>query len=385
MKLCRQIVPIVLCLLLLPGCYDQMYLEDTSIALMLGLDVDKDNNLVIFSQSPVFYKEAKEKTETISVTANSIRSSRPKLDAVLTGITTGGKLQSIILGKRLLAQKDWISVLDLFYRIPKMTETPRVIVVDGEVKDVFEFKPIDKPRLSLHMRTLIDTARKTNITVATNLQELRRQMKDKGMTAVITQVKKEPHDIVVTGVALLDKHGAVAEHLTLQESELFLVLQKQNFGSVSISYNLDDATADTDDQDDQQAIRNAVSFDIINFKKKIKTSSSGGKFRFDITLKLNVVITTFQYDDPEAAKLSQLGLQKKIQANLQREFDSIVNRCQKKAIDPFGLGRYARAYQYQAWKPVQDHWGEAFGNADVRMHVHADIKNNGVTDLYSPQ
>ncbi|RAP77761.1 Ger(x)C family spore germination protein [Paenibacillus montanisoli] len=374
----------VLALLLLPGCYDQMNLEDASISLMIGLDMDADNNLVISSQSPVFYKEAREKTESITVKSNSIRASRNKFDSILTGITTGGKLQTVLIGKRLLEQQNWFSLLDLYYRVPKLTETPRIVVVDGEVKDIFEFKPADKPRLSLHIRKLIDTAHMTNNTVVTHLQEFRRQMKDKGMTASLTYLKKEQNDVVVTGTALLNKRGKLMEHFSIMESTMFLVMQRQNPRGASLILNLDEPQEDQAVPDDQRGIRNEISFDIVNFKKKVKTAYSNGKFRFDVGLKMSVIITSIQSDNKEFAKQSQIQFQEKIQANLERQFDSIVERCQKKAIDPFGFGRYARAYQYKAWKPVQDEWGQTFANADVRMHIKVNIKNYGVTDLYSP-
>ncbi|MBP3961543.1 Ger(x)C family spore germination protein [Paenibacillus lignilyticus] len=368
--------------MLLPGCFDQMNLEDASISLMLGIDVDEDNQIVIYSQSPVFYREAKEKTESAFVRADSIRLARAKFDSMLTGITTGGKLQSILVGKRLLQQKDWYDIFDLFYRVPKQTETPIIVVVDGPIENIFHYKPIDKPRLSLHVRKLIETANKGNITVSRNLQELRREMKDKGMTASLTQLKKEKQNVVVTGTALLNKQGQLKEHFSLQETTLFLLLQHQFTGTPSFILELDGVQEES--EDGNHAVKNAVAFEILKSRYDVGTNVRDGRFIFDVTMQLNIIVTTMQTDDPEYAKETTPKLQRLIATKLQQQFQQLIHRCQDKQIDPFGFGIYARAYQYKAWKPVQDDWGAAFADANVNIKLKVAIKSTGVVDLYSP-
>ncbi|SFS57537.1 Ger(x)C family spore germination protein [Paenibacillus sp. BC26] len=380
----KLLVTATMFVLLLPGCYDQMNLEDASISLMLGIDVDEENHIIVFSQSPVFYKEAQEKSETASVHANSIRLARAEFDAKLTGITTGGKLQTILIGKRLLQQKDWYSLFDLFYRVPKQTETPIVVIVDGPVKSIFDLKPIDKPRLSLHVRKLIETSFNGNITVSRNLQELRREMKDKGMTASLTQVKKEKKNVIVTGTALLNKQGELKEHFSLQETTLFHLLLNKFQGTPSLILNLAEMNPE-EGEDRDHAVQNVVAFDILKSNHIVKTDAANGKFKFDVSLKFNVVITTLQSDDPEFTATSNPKLEQTIAAQLEQQIQQIIRKCQDQKIDPFGFGLYARAYQYKAWKPIQNEWANAFSDAEVNIKLKVSIKSTGVVDdLHSP-
>ncbi|SEN80493.1 Ger(x)C family spore germination protein [Paenibacillus sp. OV219] len=374
-----QIALVLLCTLLLPGCYDQMNLEDASISLMLGLDVDDNGQLLVYLQSPVFSREAKEKSETVAVTADTIRLSRTKFDAVLTGITTGGKLQTILIGKRLLQQKDWFTLFDIFYRVPRLTETSRAIIVDGPVKEIFEFKPADKPRLSLHMSKLIDTSNQTNITVLTNLQELRRQMKEKGMTPSLSLIKKEKDNIFVTGTALLNKKDAMVGQLSLQESTLLLILQGQIHGVPSMVIVLG-STKDEEDSDKEATIKDAIAFDVATYKRKVRTAVVNGRFQFDIDLKLNIVITTLQMVDLNLTRNNKTEIEKITAAELTKQMEALIRKCQTKSVDPFGFGLYARAYQYKSWKNIQNEWGTAFADADVRIHVKTNIKSMGVTE-----
>lgn len=363
----------VIGLLLMPGCYDQINLEDTSLTIMMGLDSDAENNLVVYSQSPVFYKEAKEKTEIASVKVATIREARAKLDAILTGLTTGEKNQTVLIGKRLLAQKDWHRVMDLFYRDPKQSATPRVIIVDGPLEDIFQFKPKDKPRLSLHMRKLIDTANKRNITVLTNLQELRRQMKDKGTTPSITEIKKEADKINITGTGLLNKQGEYATNLSLQESGLLLILQDRVKGEESLSIPVEETS------NGKAANRRRVTFIARNIKTKVKTTYSENTFRFDVHIAMAVEMGSLERDDSDE-KENKAQLEAEIAKELKKEFETMIKKCQQHQVDPFGFGLYARAYQYPAWKSVQDQWGKSFAKATVHITPEVHIKTFGVIE-----
>ncbi|OCT15466.1 hypothetical protein A8709_15430 [Paenibacillus pectinilyticus] len=364
----------VFCLAVCSGCYDQMALEDTTLTLMLGLDLDDKNNLIVYQQSPVFYKEAQEKSESIGVKVSSIREARSKFDAVETGLTTGGKIQTILLGKRLIKQRqDWYSLLDVLSRDPKQTVTSRMVIVDGPVGDIFEFKPKDKPRLALHMRKLIDTANHRIITTSTTLQDLSWQMEEKGTTPSLSNVKLDKEQIWVTGTGLLHKDGSYATSLGLQESSLLLLLQGHAKGEISLSVPVSGMLVSKD----QNAQRDqSISLTIKKSKKKIKTRlNAQNGFDFDVDLNLAIDITSRNFELNIAQ--SQEQLEEQIAAYFGQALSDLVSKCQAEHIDPFGFGLHARAYEYAAWKPVQNNWAEAFAEAKVSFTTKVSIKAFG--------
>lgn len=375
MKHAGKLLFTVMCFLLLPGCYDQMILEDVSLSLMVGLDVNDSNNLVVYSQSPVFYKEAKDNLENASVISSSMRDSREKFDSILTGLTTGAKNQVLLIGKKLLEQKGWFRLLDLLYRDPRQSPAARVVVVDGPVKDIFNFQPKDKPRLFLHMRKLIDTASQSHITVKTKVQNLRWQMKEKGITPSITGLKREAEKVIVSGTVLLTKQGAYAANLSLQESMLMLVLQNQIKGK-TLSFSIPSAKQ----ADESEAIHPGVTFNARVVKNKVKTSFSESEFRFDVSMKFNILITSLDLMDQEDSSDKKTRLEGQIAEELKTRFEALIKKCQDNEIDPFGFGLYARAYQYHAWKEVQNNWGKTFAKAEVRIATRVEIKSFGVVE-----
>lgn len=90
---------------MMTGCFDQTNVEDVSLTLILGIDLDRNNNLLVYMSSPVFNKEAKVKEETTGVKSVTVRKSRDQFDATVMALTSGSKTQVILVGKRIMKQK----------------------------------------------------------------------------------------------------------------------------------------------------------------------------------------------------------------------------------------------------------------------------------------
>ncbi|QED46899.1 Ger(x)C family spore germination protein [Cytobacillus dafuensis] len=359
---------IILCLVILimviSGC-DAAPIEDLSVSLILGLDLDENDQLLVYMSSPVFNKEAKEKEEVYEVKTFSLRQSREKFDSRVMGLTVGSKTQIFLLGKRLLESKDWFNYIDPFFRDPKNTASARIVAVDGAVSDVIFAKPNDKPRLPLYLTNLIDTTAKRNLVKRTNLQDFRRQIKDKGRTPWIPEIKKDKR-IEITGSALLSQSGNNKLSISLDENQLLTILEgkKKKDYSILVPVSLKS----------MQTSKPYMSFTIPNMKVKKKVVYNG-RFIYDIDVKIKIAITEqlFAIDlEKESAQL-----EKSISKELKKEFSQLIRKIQKAQIDPLGLGLYARAYTYPEWKKVQDQWGETLEKAKINIHVNTEIKSIG--------
>ncbi|PEC22813.1 Ger(x)C family spore germination protein [Bacillus cereus] len=356
----------VLCLILLSvfmmtGCFDQTNVEDVSLTLILGIDLDRNDNLLVYMSSPVFNKEAKIKEETTGVKSATIRKSRDQFDATVMALTAGSKTQIFLIGKRLLKRKDWENYLDPFYRDPKNTVTARVVAVDGPVSDVIFHSPKEKPRLPIYLTKLVDTAALRNITVKTTLQELHEQRADKGVTANITEVKKK-NKIWVTGTALLDEKGRYKLTLKPDENKLLRILQQGTTGEFSFTMPIK-LKSDSQDKD-------WISFTAYGIKVKTKARYDD-HFIFNVDVKMRIGITErlFSFNTRKDAE----KLQKAIETKLEADFKQLIKKIQTAQIDPIGLGRYARTYTYPEWKKVRNKWNNELAKGDVNVKVNVKV------------
>ncbi|GAA4834062.1 hypothetical protein GCM10023310_09400 [Paenibacillus vulneris] len=361
-------VIIALLAALLTGCRDRHNLEDLTVILMLGIDVDGNNNLVFYESSPVFNKEAKDKEEEYGVKAATFHEAREVFDAMVTALTVEGKVQIILLSHRLLKRGDWFPLFDTFYRDTKNSLSPKVVAVDGSVSDIIHFTPKDKPLLPMFITSLIEQNHRSNITVKTNLLDLHRQMTDRGMTPFISEIKKDK-EVELTGTTLLQEDGKYADSLNLQQTTLLRILQQHRHGeqNVTLSFPAGEKKGPIE--------QNRLSFLIQRLSNKTKTAYEQGRFRFDTQVNMTVTLTErlFPYNmRTESRKLEQM-----MEKELQKQLQTLIKKMQKHKADPVGYGDLARAYQYKAWSKVGQQWGEAWSKAEVNVSVKVKIKSSG--------
>lgn len=362
-------IPLVsLLVLILPGCWDRTDLEDVAFVLVTGLDLDPDNNLLIYDMVPVYHKEAKEKEIPVKVRALSLRESRVKIDDMFEGVASGRKLQIFLLGKRLLKHEDWFRLLDVLFRDSKNAVTADVVFVNGPVSQVVFSRFPEVPHLSIHLYEMIKSASNRHETVLTTLHELHRQMYEKGITPAISELELN-EKLELKGTALLNKKGKYVNTLRIQENVLLMILQKQVKKELPLTLKLPQmkkgGVFDT----------NAISFTLSDMKTKIKTAYRDGRFQFDI--RISSYITLSEREFPFDVEKKSGKLEKMIEKQLDRQFEDLIKKIQKHKIDPIGLGLYARAHEYKEWQKVQDDWGEALSKAEMKINVKVKVKSMG--------
>ncbi|BBI34122.1 Ger(x)C family spore germination protein [Cohnella abietis] len=365
----RKISSLVLILaVFLMGCSDRTSVEDVTFSLLIGIDLDDEDRLLYSVSSPVFSKEAKKKEEEVTVRTNSMRLSREEFDRSVVAMTVGGKVQAILLGKRVLQHKKWFDLLDVFYRDNKNTVLPFVVEVDGKVSDIINFAPDDKPRLPTYLSQLLITAHRRNITVNTTLQQLHRHMLEKGMTPSITELRRED-DLRVMGTALLRKDGRYAFTIDPADNKILSILNPHRKGEFPFTVKLPSQSKSSFFK------LNKLSFTATDISTKTKVKYVEDRFRFDINVKMRINLSEqlFRFNVEKNAD----KLEKEIGQQLEDQYEQLIAKIQEAKIDPIGLGLYARARQYKHWKEVKDQWGEALSKADVKVKVNIRIMSMG--------
>ncbi|MCX7571868.1 Ger(x)C family spore germination protein [Tumebacillus sp. DT12] len=350
-------------LLLLPltACGKQNYLERTNIVLGIAIDrTDKDQLLVIDNQV-LFSTALKEKSITSSTKAPSVRAARENLNAMSRGSVTGSKLQVLLLGKRLLQEKDVMPLIDVVFRDAKNATNARVIAVDDSIEEIMSFMPRDKTHLSVYLSDLVDNAYDKRSIARTEIKQFHYQYFEEGITPAITQLKKSKNEIIVTGTALLNNKATYIVSLDRKESVLLQALQ-ENVESASVPYTI------------PVAGKGQVSIDLRS-KQKVKTSFVRGKFRFDIQMKISASLLERTFTMNAEKQVDEIT--KMVQAQLLHDARALVKKLQDHHVDPVGFGLHARAFEYSHWKKVQDHWPDAFADADVHLTLDVEMKGLG--------
>ncbi|WP_187273893.1 Ger(x)C family spore germination protein [Paenibacillus sp. N3.4] len=359
-------------LLLITGCGKPVYIETQQFLLVEGIDLDDDNKLVIYSSSPIFSREAKERYKITTTTVDTVREAKKKLEAKINGNIALGKLQSILIGKKMILQTNVLPYLDVFFRDPKNEINANVIVVDGSVKEVMDTNMNDKGQMGGVIKQLVESTYQGRISVLTTLQKFHQQMIDKAITPCITELKVEKNDLVISGSTLLHKDGTIADSLNNQESSLLLLLQHNTSDPIPLTFHLPAEIFHTDE---------AISYVSINIRKaktNILTKYEENHFLIDIQLKVQIELTErmFNLDMEKQGK----RLEQSIEEELKKECETLIKKAQKHQIDPFGYGTYVRAHEYKDWMKIEDNWGKALSEATVNISPKVAIKSIGVSE-----
>ncbi|OPA06173.1 Ger(x)C family spore germination protein [Bacillus cereus] len=351
--------------LLLAGCSNQRHLEDLSLNLILGLDIDKQNRLQVYVVSPVFTKESNGKEEITHVQSITLRGSREQLDERVMGMIVGSKTQVILIGQRLLQKKQWIQYLDSFYRDPQNNVNAQMVAVEGPIARVFQYNSKNKPRLSFYLTKLLTTAYQRNNTVRTSLQHFREQILEKGITPSIARLKKS-HLFQINGSVLLDDNQRQRMSISSLETKWLQMLRKTRKGDFPIACSLVPNV--------NNPKGNHVNFSILNMHTKTKVTYNRG-FHFYVDVSMKIQITEFSPLFSIQKKNSVL--EKEIEKSLNIHLQRFVQKIQKHKIDPIGYGNYARAYSYPEWKNIKGNWGTSFAQSKIHIKTHVKIMGIG--------
>ncbi|KKO55560.1 Ger(x)C family spore germination protein [Paenibacillus sp. DMB20] len=366
----RLFIALMILVCLTTGCEDKVNIENLSLSLLLGIDLDEENNLIFTASSPVFSEEAEMKEEDFTTPATTLRKSRDEDDKTLMALTTGGKTQAILIGKKVMQNEGWFKLLDPYMRDPKNTVNARIVMVDGPASEVVQYKPQDKPRLPLYVLQLIDTAARRNITVKTTVEDLQRSVYEKGTTASVTEVRKDDR-LLVTGTALFDEEGKYKLSIGANENRLLRILQHEAKGDFQFTFQ------SLDQPKGEIFPENAYSFTAEKITVKTKTRYADDKFKFAIDVKMRILLTERLF--PLDVRKNGRKLERDIEEQLEKQFGQLIAKIQQAQIDPIGLGLYARAFEYNQWKRVEERWGQTFSKADVKVKVKANIAGMGTT------
>ncbi|MFD0588834.1 Ger(x)C family spore germination protein [Paenibacillus sp. GCM10027627] len=356
---------LVLPTLLLAGCSDRMELDQSSIVTITGIDLDESAHLTIQNMVLVFNEDAKSKELLLDAKSSSLRKSRLVTQSKSNGNMMIGKLQLILVSKKLLKKMDLFPQLDVAYRDAKVSNSAIIATCDCSIVRLLSTKLDAHPILTEFIRSLIVSGHNSDITVETTMQKFHYFRFEKGINAYISEIKLDNNEISIAGTALLKNDRKYATLLNKAESTLLLILQKDFKAPAIYSTNL---TIDGE--------KMVMSSDIIKASPKIKTAFADDRFQFNIDLPIDLQITELT-DDADAVN-DRVKIEQLVKEQVDKELSALIRKLQKNKTDPIGLGLYARAFQYKHWKNVQDDWSQAFSEAEITIVPKVTIKRYGV-------
>ncbi|WP_434164236.1 Ger(x)C family spore germination protein [Bacillus thuringiensis] len=371
---------IILCFFIisLTGCGDRLDLEKQSISLIYGFDAKAKGKLIVYHVNPIFNEDVERRYETHEAKVHTPREAKATFNSSSGGLVSTEKLQIILFSTNFLKQEGAMPYLDVWYRDPKNTGNMRIVAVNGPISSIIYNNFKDKPALPEYLTDLINTNKLYNRTVFTTFHEFHRQTFNKGITPVISEIKKGKKDIVVTGSALLTSRGVYKMSLNRYESALLLMLQKKANTPVSLTMKIPSTSVESNGNLKETEGEDFVTINVLTVKRNIDTGYNDNHFRFNTKMNFNVSISEMTFNMDIDKVKDKKKLTSFITKQLHNDLNDLIHKIQKQQLDPFGFGDYARAFQYKEWKKVEDDWPSAFSKASLKVTPTIKILENGI-------
>jgi len=368
-----KIIILIICSLLLIGCWNYKDINQVRLVAGAAIDYDKQNREYIFTSEiiNISSERAEMEGEVFQCKGKTI------FDSVRNLITkTGRRLywahsKTIIISKE-IARDGIISVIDMIYRDAEMRDDMTLLISEGETaREILE---ADMERLySSHSFHLDNSMKAQNFVSKYHRVPAWRFIKDlyaEGISPTMPIVKimeygdKGVPEVAGTAVFKGDK---MVGTLSASETKSFLCIIDELKGGILV----------VEPKKNDRAIR--VALEILNNKTRIKPVILENKLtmKIDVTTSVNIgeIGGETGFFDKESLEILKNHTEEKIRDNLKE----LIKRVQREyKSDIFKFATIIKTDMPDVWRKIRGNWEEEFSNLNIDITVNLKVKGSAL-------
>ena len=377
----RNMILLIGISLFLTGCWDQR--ELSTITIVTGMAIDKGKNgkfkltIESINETELYDQTATGNSPSVlfSLEGETIAELAYKMNIGFSKNVIYSHMRTLVVSKA-IAESGMMEFLDTFERSRELRDDFDVILAkEGEAADILQVVYTFQKSSSLKIMSQLESATKgwgstPNVKVKDLISALTSPGRQPVMTAVRIQgnpkkgesvdnmKKTHPDAIVVIDSMALFKGDKLVGFLSVEDTRNYLWTQNQ-IENTSISVPCGENRF--------AAIR------ITDSKTKVKGRIKNGKPKIgvDIVMEGSIYGSTCKghMDDPKTYKkldeLTNQYVREKVSKTIQTVQDDY-------GVDIFGFGEVVYRQDYKQFKKVEDHWDEAFKDAEIDVSCEHD-------------
>lgn len=273
-----------------------------------------------------------------------------------------GHQKVLIFGEE-LAREGIKPLLDFFERDPEPNKRIRLLIAEGEGKDVLESEPKLARAASLYIYEIMEHERYSSRFPNSTIGRVISRLREDGNT-LIARARATEEGMVIGGSAVIKDWKMVGWLGELETTSVLLILGEMNGGIVTI-----------DDPKNQCKI----SLRINEIRRKLTSRVQGDDVTIimEIEAEGNIVenmapTTAFSR---ETVDIVEAGVARLIEGNIR----SVVHKVQEDFnVDIFHFNRLLATKAPKAWKDLGPRWNKIFPNVKVEVDVRVKVRRFGI-------
>jgi spore germination protein len=388
----KRIFPLVLCCLLLSGCWDKVEIDRKIFISVIGIDsgedIGKEKETKKITSDEPFQERVQQKKLKITYGFPDISEVEPgknstgkdqfiNVDAASMedGLfqATGRSSRSIYLGQTKLIvlsssiledAETFKEILDYLERHPNLNKMMNIVVAEGKAEDYIRFTPPMEKNIETYLSGLMESSKRNATILPVTLSEMLVLLSQNG-NAIIPKmnIEKGKKEINLSGIAVI-KNFTLKGYLTPVEVANLEIMRGKIRGGKRVIYKEG----------------HPVDISIEDLDRKVTLSGDKNKLQFNIDLRIEGQLRQYYKDKIIFSKEALNSLEKDFSKSISEECNVIAKMLQREfQVDPIGLREYVEQRKPALWKEVKDNWEEAYKNADIIVTVDTKIRRIGVT------
>jgi spore germination protein len=332
------------------GCVKKEVLDDISLIEGIGFDYIDKKNILGTVVVPVYLPDQAPKNNTYSAKAEIKKSILQDIQRQTADPIVTGSLSVVLFSKTLTEKVGILPLVDPFQRDPGVGSGLYLAVVDGETKELLSGQYGVRGNAT-YISNLMEHNIKNEDMPKTNLQMFLADFYQEGKTPFVPQIKKIGKDkMKINGLSLL-KHGKMVDSIAPNEMFFFkLLTDKYSEGLHKVEIDSGEAAV--------RSIHSSHNYKLIKREPAVVT----------IHIKVDGIINEFTGQELTPKKIHEL--QQQFEKDIKNECHKLIERFQKKDIDPIGFGHFVktqtRNFDFNNWRENQ--------YKDLVVKIKADVK-----------
>ncbi len=375
-KVTILIAIMLIVILLLSGCWDRIEIEKNAFILGIGLDKGDDDMLNVTYQIalPDAMKGGGEggegdggetSTLNINIYGKTLKETEQILRANIDRYPNYEHLKVIVFGEE-LSREGLAEHIDFLFRNPQSRRLTKVVVCEGEAKQIFEIQPKTTKSTAQYINSLLEDNGRYSIQIAsfvdlTTLENKFLQNDD----FILAKLKIKDDNIDAQGAGIFKSDRLVGW------------LDSRDVAAVKwLKDEIEQGTLDLSPLDGHPYI----TIQIIYNSSKIKPIFKDHGFIFDVSIQL-------EYDLSEVSKLDYIVLDEKTIGEIEQTvINDVKELCEQTfytirdiyGADPFAFSNKISNYYPLFWAENGDVWDDYFVRSQIAVEVDAHLRRVGL-------
>lgn len=363
----NKYILLIVCILLLSGCWDQNLLKDVQLVYTVGYDVLEDGSEQTTSVAPPV-DEVTEHVNIITTNQATVRDSRYHLDTIVAEHIDFSKLQVVIIGSE-LAKDAIYPYIDVVYRDPKHHLNARIAMTNTSANELLN-KPVDSQKnKSEYYAGLLESSEIINVIPKMTLQQACTILLDPGIDLFLPMVmyQEELQRTEAMGTSLFSKDKYTGVFLDHDQSTIFNILRNKTNRIVRMTKEY------TEGKDPE--VSNFMTLEFRDTKTKLEFTKE--PFGLSVEIKLTGAVT--EYGPDHLIGIEKLSsIEKWWEQTLKEDTEDFFKIIQENQSDILGIGRMTAALMPEEWDEKE--WHNKFAKIPVQVDVEMTLSSTGIID-----